>query len=239
MAWTKVGERLFKALFGGGDVLAKEKIIINKLKTCQDKREVVMICSGLGLIGSIYSFPTLMALLKDDLPREVSRALQNAFDDIAYKYLGDNSLPRYYFSEDFWEPTWTGGHSEFLSMITALGNINPGMKEDDVEELAITLTKELKIDISPYQTFRELMLCTNGWDPGKDLEGLLEGAQTDLLMSSVLEGSQIETESDMEDFIADQKNDYLLTRVKFFENFEANHYLLGKIACLNRSETII
>jgi hypothetical protein len=180
-----------------------------------------------------------MALLKDDQPREVSRALQSAFDDIAYKYLGDDSLPTDYFSEDFWEPTWPGGHSEILNMITALENINPGMTEDDVEQLPGTLIRELRIDISPYQTYRELMICTNGWDPGKDLERLSEEARTDLLMSLVLEDTKIEVESELIDFTADQKNDYLLTRIKFFENFEVNHYLLGKIACLNCSETII
>ena len=46
MRWTKAAERLFKALFGGGDVLAKEKVTIEKLKICQDEKEIVLICRG-------------------------------------------------------------------------------------------------------------------------------------------------------------------------------------------------
>jgi len=56
MGWTKIGERLFVALFGGWDVLAKEKIIISKLKVCGNKEEIVMICSVLGLIGPYTRF---------------------------------------------------------------------------------------------------------------------------------------------------------------------------------------
>lgn len=63
---------------------------------------------------------------------------------------------------------------------------------------------------------------------------MLEGTQTDMLLQSVLENNDIELNSEMEEFIANQKNDFLLTRVKLFENFEGNHYVLGKTTCLNR-----
>jgi len=55
-----------------------------------------------------------------------------------------------------------------------------------------------------------------------------------MLLQSVLENNDIELNSEMEEFIANQKNDFLLTRVKLFENFEGNHYVLGKTTSLNR-----
>jgi len=100
--------------------------------------------------------------------------------------------------------------------------------------LATAFIKELKIDISPYQTYSELKLCAADWDIEKDVVALLEGTQTDMLLQSVLENNDIELNSEMEEFIANQKNDFLLTRVKLFENFEGNHYVLGKTTCLNR-----
>jgi hypothetical protein len=236
MGWTKLGERLFRALFGGGDVLAKEKIIIQKLKTCRNEKEIMAICHGLELMGTIGSFPTLMALLKDEPPRMIEWALQNAFDSIAYKYLGDQSLPHDYFSPRFWEPTWTGSNTQFLSLVLMLENINKDkLKEEDMERLAAVLIKELKLDIAPYQTYNELKLCAVDWDIETDVTAVLEGTQTDMLVLSVTEDNNIAIDPEMDDFITDQKNDYLLTRLKLFENFEANHYMLGKIACLNRS----
>lgn len=239
MGWTKAGERLFKALFGGGDVLAKEKVIIEKLKTCQDEKEIELICRGLGLIGSLYSLPTLLALLKDQRSPEVVRDLQNAFDDIAYKYLSDKGLPHDYFSVRFWEPTWTGSNSTFLTLMQVLENINTDLSEAELERLATAFIDELKLDISPYQTYRELRLCATEWDIEKDVIALLESTQTEMLLQPVLENNNIGLNSEMEEFIANQKNDYLLTRVKLFENFELNHYVLGKITCLNRAETLI
>jgi len=235
MRWTKLGERLFKALFGGGDVLAKEKIIIKRLKTCRNEKEIIAFCKGLELLGTIYSFPTLMALLKDEPPRMIERALQNAFDSIAYKYLGDKGLPHDYFGPRFWEPTWAGSNTAFLSLMLMLENVNKDtLKEEDMERLATAFIKELKLDISPYQTYSELKLCAADWDIEKDVTAVLEGTQTDMLLLSITQDNNIDIDPEMDDFIADQKNDYLLTRVKLFGNFEANHYMLGKIACLNR-----
>jgi len=231
MSWTNLGEKLLKALLGGGDVLAKEKIIIQKLKTCQDEKEITAICKGLELIGSIYSFPTLMARLKDNNPLFIERAFQNAFDEIAFRYLGDKSLPHDYFSPRFWEPTWTGSNTAFLSLMLVLEKLN---KDIVIERLATAFIKELKLDISPYQTYGELKVCAADWDIEKDVVALLEGTQTDMLLQSVLENNDIELNSEMEEFIANQKNDFLLTRVKLFENFEGNHYVLGKTTCLNR-----
>ena len=235
MRWTKLVEKLFKVLFGGGDVLAKEKIIIKRLKTCQDEKEIIALCKGLELLGTIYSFPTLMALLKDEPPRMIERALQNGFDSIAYKYLSDKSLPHDYFSPRFWEPTWTGSNTAFLSLMLMLESVNKDtLKEEDMERLATAFIKELKLDISPYQTYSELKLCAADWDIEKDVNAVLEETQTDMLLLSITQDNNIALDPEMDDFLADQKNDYLLTRVKLFENFEANHYMLGKIACLNR-----
>lgn len=235
MRWTKLGERLFKALFGGGDVLAKEKIIIKRLKTCQDEKEIIAFCKGLELLGTIYSFPTLMALLKNKQSGVIKRALQNAFDSIAFKYLSDKSLPHDYFSMCFWEPTWTGSNTEFLSLMLVLENANKdSVNGENMERLATAFIEELKLDISPYQTYSELKLCAADWDIEKDVASLIEGTQTDMLLQSVLEDNNIGLNSDIEELIADQKNDYLLTRVKLFENFDTNHYVLGKTACLNR-----
>jgi hypothetical protein len=239
MGWTKLGERIFNALFGGGDVLEKEKVIIQKLKTFRDEKEIIMICRGLELMGSIYSFPTLLAFLKDDQTSPVERALQSAFDSIAFKYLSDDNLPYDYFSPEFWEPTWTGSKMEFLSLMTIIENVNPGIDEQDMERLVAAFVKELKVDISPYQTYRELKLCATDWDMVKDMTALLEGVETDILINSILEHTNIDDSSGIEDFIADQKNDYLLTRVKLFENFKANHYVLEKTACLNRDTKFI
>jgi len=235
MRWTKLGERFFKALFGGGDVLAKEKIIIQKLKTCQNEKEIIAFCKGLELLGTTYSFPTLMALLKDEPPHMIERALQNAFNSIAFRYLSDKSLPHDYFSPRFWEPTWTGSKTEFLSLMQVLENVNKdSLNEEDLERLATAFIKELNLDISPYQTYSELKLCAADWDIGKDVAALIEGTQTDMLIQSVLEDSNIGLNSEMEELIVNQKNDYLLTRVRLFENFDANHYILGKTTCLNR-----
>jgi hypothetical protein len=236
MKWTKLGEKLFKALFGGGDMLTKEKIIIKKLKICQNEKEFIAICKGLELIGTIYSFPTLMALLADKPPRVIEHALQTTFDGIAFRYLSDESLPRNYFNSVFWESTWTGSKTEFLSLMMVLENLNQDtVNEYEMERLAMAFIKELKLDISPYQTYGELKLCAADWDIEKDVADLIEATQTDMLLEPLLEDNNIGLSSETDELLANQKNDYLLTRVKLFENFEANHYVLRKIACLNRT----
>jgi hypothetical protein len=239
MEWTKAGERLFKALFGGGDVLAKEKAVIAKLKTRPDGNELVMMCAGLQLIGSLYSIPTLMALLRDNRSSEPLRALQNAFDHIAYQYLTARNLPERYFSPAFWEPVWTGSNAEFLSLMQVLENGNVDLGEAELERLGDAFIRELKLNIAPYSSYRELKLCAPEWDIENDLAALLESAQTDILLQPVLDNNKIELHSEMAEFIANQKNDYLLTRVKLSANFELNHYVLGRMACLNRPEPII
>lgn len=198
------------------------------------------ICTVLGRAGSLFSVPILMAFAKNANDKKGSLALQ-AIDGIRARVNPEEARElKDFFNPEYWRPKWIGTKDKFISYVACLSNF---LNRDDffegemMDKTADMLMREMDVDLAPYQSFRELRLCTPGCDLKDDIVNELVGAvDEDLLMGSILDDGQIEISADSkrEENVINMRCDYLLTRLGLEDDDGLLHYLLVKAEKLNQ-----
>ncbi|SMD08416.1 hypothetical protein [Pedobacter nyackensis] len=218
-----------------------ESYLLQVLRETEDNEEIIELCGVLSKVGSMYVVPVLMARLKDA-------------DDITHTYI-QLSLERIharikdwdakkkddFFDPEWWRPKWMGTKERFISYVAFLASSQDKdelFEERKMEEIAEGLIKEMDLDLSPHQSFRELKLCTPKWNLKADLAATLLEVEQELLVEPALDGANVVINEDtqVERNLTYMKNDYLLTRLKLYSNFEENLYALTIMNCLNRPD---
>ncbi|MEO7213380.1 MAG: hypothetical protein ABIX36_11295 [Mucilaginibacter sp.] len=214
----------------------KEQFLLQILRGTNDIEEISELCEALGSKGSLFAIPTLMARMIDAEIEEKSWFL-GALMMLRLRMAGwDIQMLDKLFEPEWWQTKWIGSKGRFLSFISLLSadqsNYFDSLK---MEELAQAVIKEMKFDISPYNTFNELKICTPEWNLEQDLTIMLAGVEEDLLMAPIFKDKILKNlDSQVAENIINMRNDYLVTRLNLHHNFQHYHYLLKTISVLNR-----
>ena len=161
-----------------------ERMLVQTLRCSHDSSEILEICEVLGLKGSPFVIPVLMAKLsleEDKLRQSYYLAtlamLMSRMRD--FKLGPDQD----FFSPEWWKVKWVGSLDRFISFIAVLGTAGGEAEpeEEKMEKLAELFIRELEVNLSPYQSFRELKLLSSTWDMEADLRRISDLAEQGLL----------------------------------------------------------
>ncbi|HEX4372287.1 MAG TPA: hypothetical protein VHZ50_03185 [Puia sp.] len=219
----------------------KEELYLHEaLRKSDSEGEFKNICIVLGKAGGLFCVPTLMAYARDrDTPK--AKFAQDAINQIHDRVIErDNPEMEEFFTPSFWQPLWLGSKEQFMSYVACIAGVfnNDRFFEDDIlDKTANRLMREIQVDIAPHADFRELRLCTSGWETKEDIVKVLEEIQQDILLETVTSAGKIikSPEVQYEDNIINMRCDYLLTRLNFGIDYKTFHYLLKVAHRLNRS----
>lgn len=201
------------------------------------------ICLVLGKAGSLFSLPTLMAFAKDRYTPK-GYAAKLAIDELRNRVQKEEIKQpemQNFFNPDWWQPKWVGSKDKLISYVACLSNVlekDKFFEGEIMDKTAERLMQEMDADLSPYQSFRELRLCTPDWDAKTDFISVLRVIEEDLLMGSVLKENHIGIDPDRqyEENVSNMRCDYLLTRLQLHGDDAELHYLLKSADKLNRPD---
>lgn len=216
-----------------------EIYLMEELRKEADIEEYKAICKVLEMAGGLFSVPTLMAFSVEKNSPKVMPAIL-AISGI-YGRVNKDEISELagFFSPGWWRPTWKGSMVKFISYvfcITEMVKASAAHAEETIDTIGEKLISEINISLFPYETFRELRLCTPGWDGEGDVQKILGEVSGDLLLMSVTRNNSIKTNSDLlyEENMLNMRCDYLLTRLNFQVDYELFRYLLKCADVLNR-----
>jgi len=217
----------------------KEKFLIQILRNTQDTAEVLEICEAIGQKGSLFATPVLMAKMltaSDQMQRSYFIATMAI---IMSRMQGwESGSENDFFNPKWWQIKWVASKERFISFISILaGTGNESLFDDQkMEELAELFIPEMDVDLSPYQSFKELRLLTPDWDLARDITLISEAIAEDQLMVPIFDENPIlkHDNTQISDNILDMRVDYLVTKLGLYQDFGHYHYLLRMALVLNR-----
>ncbi|UEG51414.1 hypothetical protein LLH06_10560 [Mucilaginibacter daejeonensis] len=243
MASLKKHAIMLKLLFRGySEANSKDELyLLNELRKSESIDDFNNICLVLGKSGGLFCVPTLMAFGKDTNKDKAATAIntitqiKKRVSDVASLELQD------FFSQSFWEIRWVASNERFISYAACIaGFFGNGSLfiEKLIDDIGEKLMREIYVDIFPHESFRELRLCTSGWEAKEDFIQVLSEVQTDSLMQSVmLDGTIVKgPEALYKENMVNMRCDFLLTRLKFNVDYSSFHYLLKVAGRLNEPD---
>jgi len=216
-----------------------EKILLQILRSSEDTPEILEICEALGVKGSLFVTPVLMAKMIKTTDKTQRSYYLAALAMIMSRMQDWQPGPdKDFFNPDWWQIKWVASKERFISFISLV--VGTGTEDlfdtEKMEELAELFIPEMQVDLSPHHTFKELWLLTPDWDPSEDLKLVRDAAEGDQLMSQIHDESAILKNEDtqVDDNILDMRIDYLITKLGLHQDFDHYHYLLRIALILNR-----
>lgn len=196
-----------------------EEAVLGQLRKGQFRPgyELEIFSETLSAIGTIRAIPVLAAVrldyidVKEDIFLDTMRAIfeREGIPADLQKRLSD---------PDTWKMDWTGapelfaGFVEFIAMFMVSG---PDGK-DLTDQVGKIFMEEMKVDISPYQSFEALRLCTSPDDMLGGLANLRDSLENKVLLDALTQDAGIlpSKETMLQDIYFDLMNDYLMTRLR-------------------------
>jgi len=243
MAFFKKQLVMLKLLLSGySESHQKDELFLHEaLRHSNSEDDFKNICFVLGKSGGLFCVPTLMAFAKDENQAKAVAAI-NTISQIRERVKErDNSEMQNFFSPSFWQLQWIGSKERFISYAACIAGIfdNESLFEEKlIDDVGEKLMREIYVDIFPHESFRELRLCTSGWETKEDFVQVLSEIQADTLVQSVmLDGTIVKSpEALYEENMVNMRCDYLLTRLKFNVDYSSFHYLLKVASRLNEPD---
>lgn len=228
---------LCAASLSGIDLEEKEEVILQELRINDGVGELEELIGALSTYGTILAVPALLAVAENnaDQVRPLAQCAVLEIRDRARKRV--SLLPDEYFTLEHWQPEWKGSKNGFLSYVSALANIHLKQADDvaEVNRIGEILLKEMKIDISPYDTFDAYRICAVDWDFQEDYKVILDRIEQESVMAAVQEAGIEESFSTfIMDNLMDLQYDYLLTRLRMGGNMEYHKFVMKIAECLNQ-----
>ncbi|KIA92260.1 hypothetical protein OC25_17655 [Pedobacter kyungheensis] len=216
-----------------------EKILVQTLRISDDTTEILEICEALGMKGSLFVTPVLMAKMAVTVDKTRHSYFMATLAMIMSRMQGWQPGPdKDFFNPEWWQIKWKGGNQRFISFIALLAGAgaDSAFDEGKMEELAELFIPEMNVDLDPYLTFKELRLLSPDWDPSEDLKLIRDAVEEDQLMAQVHDESLISKNEDTQvsDNIMDMHVDYLVTKLGLHHDFDHYHYLLRIALILNQ-----
>lgn len=225
------------ASLSGIDLEDKEEVILQELRVKDDLGELGTLIGALSTYGTILAVPALLAVAENNAD-QVGPLAQGAVFEIRDRARQRGSLlPDEYFTLEHWKPLWKGSKNGFLSYVSALANIHIKDGDDvaEVNRIGEILVKEMKIGISPYDTFEAYRICAVDWDFQEDYKVILERIEQESVMAAVQEAGIEESFSTfIVDNLMDLQYDYLLTRLRMGGNMDYHKFVMKIAECLNQ-----
>lgn len=203
-----------------------ELFLLEVLRRTDDSYNILVICGVLKKIGTIFSLPVLMARLEPG-GAESNEDILPAIEAITARLELDGELRNKFRDPGFWRISWKGSPQSFVKYMTILNMMTGGNpSEEQEDQLAEIFIKEMDVDITPFQSYRELRLCTSGKDLEEDIEKTRDYMQSELLMDIALNGTGVSpsNETMWKDLYFDMMNDYLMTRLRRKIAFAGDSY---------------
>lgn len=213
------------ALNGTHHEVAEQRVLeILREESFPSIEKIQIFCSTLAAIGSLRSLPVLMATRVDYDDDSIKQYFQDAIQSICRRAGVPEELMDRIESPGFWKLNWQGtpesfaGFIEFISLFMVSGNNKPG---DMVNRIAEIFMKEMEVDISPYASFEALRLCASGDNLMEGLQHMQENLECELLLNAITETTGVlpSTETMAKDLYFDLVNDYLMTRLRRYFEF--------------------
>lgn len=229
-------------LSGYSDSHQKEELFLHDaLRHSESDDDFKNICLVLGKSGGLFCVPTLMAFAKDENQTKAITAINTMVQIKERVKERDNPEMQDFFSPSFWQLRWIGSKERFISYVACIAGIidNENLFEDKLlDDVAERLMREIYVNIFPHETFRDLRLCTSGWEAKEDFVQVLSEIQGDTLMQNVFSDGMISKspEALYDENMINMRCDYLLTRLKFNIDYQTFHYLLKVANRLNQPE---
>jgi hypothetical protein len=145
-----------------------------------------------------------------------------------------------FFSPDFWRPRWIGSKAQFISYVFCISGLvakDQHLDNDGIDRIGERLIDEMDFNLFPYESFKELRLCTPDWDAEGDVKRILNDVAGDMLVGRVLADNAIGIHPDSlyEGNLLNMRCDFLLTRLNFDVDYGVFRCLLKAAAVLNRA----
>ncbi|QEM07898.1 hypothetical protein DIU31_031965 [Mucilaginibacter rubeus] len=183
-------------------------------------------CDTLAVNGSILSMPVLMAVSLDFERPEDKEYFTDAIKSICSRLQMPEDIRAQFEDPAFWKLKWEGspehfaGFIEFLALFMVSGETEGGKKEDMIAGIFM---QEMDVDLSPYQSFEAVRLCSSPEMMMEGLQNLKNNLECNVLMNALTEGTNIlpSTYTLAQDLYFDLMNDYLMTRLRRHISFAA------------------
>lgn len=226
-------------LSGYSESHQKEELFLHDaLRHSESDDDFKNICIVLGKSGGLFCVPTLMAFAKDENQNKAVTAINTMVQIRERVKERDNAEMQDFFSPSFWQLRWIGSKERFISYVACIAGIidNDNLFKDKLlDDVAERLMREIDVNIFPHESFRELRLCTSGWEVKDDFVQVLSEINGETLVQNIFsEGTIVKSpEALYEDNMINMRCDYLLTRLKFDIDYSTFHYLLKVANKLN------
>jgi hypothetical protein len=218
------------ALYAFGKVQegAGEAFLLEVLRRTHVSWDIEVICDVLGDIGTWQSFPVLMARLDNDHP-SVNQQIYDTIDLICKRAMIPESEMAEIKKPSSWKMKWEGPAKNFTSMMDIFAMMS-GIAPDDTEKidlLAEAYLDAMEVDLSPYQTYRELRLSTAAdYGPVDILTKMLDHTESMDFLENALSGTGVSysEETQFENINGDMQVDYFITRLRRRIKFPDDDY---------------
>ncbi|WP_345949206.1 hypothetical protein ABDD95_20380 [Mucilaginibacter sp. PAMB04274] len=216
----------------------KEQYLLQVLRTTNNPELFKQICVILQHAGSLFCIPTLMAYSRNESYKGLSSV--DAIEGIKRRVIKEELAElEAFFTYEYWQPTWIVPKEKFISYVACLSGILSKehlFDKDVMQYMATALLREIKINLTPYHSFKELFLCTPDWDAGEDVKRVLADVNDDLVIGNALAETTITIHPDrqLEENLLNMRADFLLTRLNLNVDYAEFHYLLKAASVLNR-----
>lgn len=216
----------------------KEKILLQILRGTQDTAEVLEICEAIGPKGSLFATPVLMAKMMTTQGDHQSYYMATLAIIMSRMQGWERGPENDFFNPEWWKIKWVGSKERFISFISLMAGADADgyFNDEKMEQMADLFITEMNVDLSPYQSFKELKLLTPDWNPKDDILLIRNAVDEDRLMAPIFDDTPIlkHGETQLNDNILDMRIDYLITKVGLYHDFDHYHYLLRMALVLNQ-----
>jgi len=217
-----------------------ELYLMQALRAADELEGFRDICRVLGKAAGLFAVPTLMAFaVGDDPDRSMASVL--ALAEISARTQPGDTFDKWdFFSPAFWRPRWLGSQTQFISYVCCISGLvekDQHLDGDGIDLIGERLIAEMDVHLFPYESFKELRLCTPDWDAGGDVKRILNDVAGDMLVSAILKNGGIGNSPDSlyEENLLNMRCDFLLTRLNFDIDYGVFRYLLKAADVLNRA----
>ena len=193
-----------------------EAFLLEVLRRTQSSWDIETIAGILNDTGGIFSVPVLMARLENTTPL-INARIYEALEKIAERLNMPEDIKAKFDDPDFWKLKWQGSKESFVGFMSLIAMLSGnGDNEDAADQIAEIFREEMAVDITPFQNYRELRLCSSGQDMFGAMAGMSESLESRILMEMALSGTGIaeSKETQFQDIYFNMVNDYLFTRLR-------------------------
>jgi hypothetical protein len=197
-----------------------EEAVLSQLRKCvMRSTEVLMIfAETLGAIGTIRSIPVLIAVGLDYQDHAIKEQFTATMTAIGERENMPLQVQQQLMNPATWKMNWGGAPELFARFVEfiAMFMVSGGDGKDVTDHVGQIFMQEMDIDISPYQSFEALRLCTSPDDMLGGLATLKDNLENKLLLEALTEDTGIlpSKETMVQDIYFDLMNDYLMTRLR-------------------------